>query len=456
MLPSDVEKNLLILIDPAGLHNDQKWTICNCTEINRKLINRESNLIICFQKKDFFYFIYYFTKLSISSIRNFKLYLLTNDWIIFSIFEACNSKLYREFSKKYVNKPKTLKQLFLSILPVIFLAETRYLVIFRNDITISNKNLKFLSKLEKYNYMFFSNPFGKIILANEDTFESHDKWLIKTTSNENYLPILIKEYETITQLFCKNHKINGIPQVGEVIKVNNRQFYTEKFIVGENLREKLRKLGEIKDKNSACNILDKIDEWYMNYLKSFNDPKISFVSLYKHLPILFDKCYENDQRSLLLLGNKLLKQLNSIIQMLTPIIAHNDLWPGNFIISNNTVTVIDWERATKNRAPFYDYFWMITSASIEWLIGSTRSTDYSFVIKKFLNFDDDVSKYSLNKLKFFLNYYNINNDYLMHFLYLLFMELSIQGFQIFNKSTKMDYLFYDILFYFKNRKYKTY
>jgi hypothetical protein len=134
-----------------------------------------------------------------------------------------------------------------------------------------------------------------------------------------------------------------------------------------------------------------------------------------------------------------------------PILAHNDLWPGNFVITKGGFIVIDWERATEQRAPFFDYFWMIVSTTIEYLASETKNHNYSESVRIFLRRSDSVSCHAFEKLETFLNELGINEAYLPHLLYLFFMEWSVQGFQVLGRQTNMDHLAFGELLYYAEK-----
>lgn len=445
---SPIDKNLLLLLDPIGRYSPQSWKFYDAKDCKSEILSSpDRNVVIRFPRRNLIDYCIILLMILLGRAQS-KRILFVNDGLLSSIFSANNASLYRFFSNNHLPKPKTLKRYLSSFLPLFWRAETRFIVIFNSSQqALINLKSEVLS-LESNKFMFFSNAEGKLLLAPPQALKTGQGELVKTTANPDYSSVMSKEFNTVLQLSRKEEKIFGIPLLGKDIEVGGRHFYTEKYVYGESLRERLRTLGGLGDSVQACKLLDKIDDWFWIYHVSCAGNDTALSTLYSHLAPLFSECYGDAGEALLQTGTYMIRQLEKACPVVTPITAHNDLWPGNIVITENGFTVIDWERAIEHRAPFFDYFWMVVSAVFEWIVGITGNHDYSEAMKKFLRSEDDVTCHVFQKMRNFMVRSGIAEEFMPAMLYLLFMELSVQGFQILGRLTKMDRLAFGMLKYY--------
>jgi hypothetical protein len=139
---------------------------------------------------------------------------------------------------------------------------------------------------------------------------------------------------------------------------------------------------------------------------------------------------------------------------ISPITAHNDLWPGNFVVAADGLVAIDWERAVEKRAPLFDYYWMIISAAIEHHVTVIGVVDYSRAFRLFLEEGDDVTRHATEMLKTFLGRLGLDRELHQSFLLLFLMEWSVQGYLALGRQTAMDRLAFGELTNFMETRYQ--
>lgn len=444
---SQLDKNLLLFLDPSGHYSEQSWNYIDAVVGEGKtLLSSGRNIIISFSRDQLF--AYY-----INSLKQFffrrktrKVFFI-NDGLLRSIFDASSTSAYKSFAENHLPKPRTLRQQIVALLPLVLRAETRFIIVYAQPQTMNYNNSEF-SGLDVNDFMFFSNAAGKLLLTTTETLQTGHGQIIKTTTDPEYAAVLEKEYDLVALLSVKLGTTGSLPVIGKHFEAGGRHFFTEEYILGESLRERLRVLVGQRDYVKICNIIDSLDEWFHFYNASFTGDAIPVSTVYNHLFSLFSECYGATGISVLQTGIELLRQFEKVCPFVVPITAHNDLWPGNFVVTENGFIVIDWERATENRAPFFDYFWLIISTAIESLASEVENINYSEATRRLLRCEDVVSCHALQKLKTFLNNLGISEDHLLHLLFLFFMEWSVQGFQTLGRQTDMDRLAFGELLHY--------
>ena len=441
---NQLDRNLLVFLDPVGRYADESWDFCDGF-VRRKNASPDParNLVLRFSRNQLIRYWIVTLRMLFGKKRNQRKILFVNDGLLSSFFDAGNVRVYRDFAKQQIPRPKGIRQRIAAFLPLVWRAEIRFIVIFEAMVDPSLH-----SELDAYNFMILSNAGGKLLLMTSEIVRSGHGMLVKTTANKEYVSVMQKEFDVVTALSSGNRRISGIPEMGKHFQTGGRHFFTEKFILGENLREKLRALGKRGDSRQVCSILDSLDTWFVEYQTSFVGLRVAIAPLYSHLFPLFSECYGATSRSLLETGKELLRQFDVAHSGIIPIISHNDLWPGNIVMTAHGFTVIDWERAQQHRAPFYDYFWMVVSTSIEFLASREPQCDYSEGVRIFLRRADEVSCRTFKMLSSFLQRTGGAEEYLPHLLFLFFMEWSVQGYQVLGKQTAMDRLAFGELEHF--------
>lgn len=448
---SQVDKNLLLFLDPAGRYDECAWVFVSgkASEIESKL-SSERNIVWHFSRSNLLDYFITAIKVSLGKNKNYKNVFFINDGLLSSFFYSDNISSYRAFSKNHLERPRTLRQWIVSFLPLVWRAESRYIVQFSTPIQVLSLSNEEIADLEKNDVMFFSNAAGKLLLLSHKTLESGKGTLVKTTANSCYAKVMAKEFDTVAKLSEKVGKTGCLPVIGKHYESGGRQFFTEEYIPGEGLHERLHELGRRGDPVPVCKIIDRLDEWFMLYLTSFSEPSVSTTSMYNRMFTLFADCYGDSGAELLRTGTELLSRFGDAYPGVIPITAHNDLWPGNIVMTQGGFTVIDWERATERRAPFFDYFWMVTSTVIEVL--ACDSNDFSGATRTFIRCEDHVSIYAQQKLRDFIARFGIGDKYFHHLMFLFLMELSVQGYQVLGRQTEVDRLaFAELVNYANNR-----
>jgi hypothetical protein len=291
-------------------------------------------------------------------------------------------------------------------------------------------------------FMFFSNASGKLLLTSTETLRSGEGLVIKTTSCQSYAEVMEKEFTTMLGIAEMQGESVSLPHMGKRFQAGKRIFFTEAYVKGASLREVLHRLSRRNDIPEIGAFLDRLDDWFEKYRAVFRAQPRSLISCYEHLFDAFSDLYSGHPQAGVLqekaretLAKTARKQV-----CIVPIIAHNDLWPGNLLVGADGLVAIDWERAVGNRAPLFDYYWMIISAVLEHLVCRIGISDYSRAFRLFLEESDDVSRHATAMLKAFLGRLGLDNELDQSFLLLFLMEWSVQGYLALGKQTAMDRL----------------
>lgn len=441
MILSQLEKNLLVFLDPAYRRKDDEWLFVK-PDRSVTPADLHKNQIFCFPRQNLCSYLFCSLKAGFGirqKGKKIRRVLYLNDGLLCSVFDTANTADYRAFSRNHLPRPKGLRRQLANLLPPFWRAEQRFVVIENNpDQDITNQD----DELASTDYLFFSNPAGKLMLTKAAVFRSGTGRLFKTTSVPEYAASLQHEQSIISSLSQRLPK-NRLLQGPEDLQVRQGRFcFSEKYLYGENLREVLRNWGNSDAIPRVCQMIDRLDAWFSAYRSAFSGNKTGLSALYAQKLQIFSDLNSGDTACMSLLQHirGLLAQLDRRHGGVIPGMAHNDLWPGNFIVQGEHLAVIDWERATEHSSPFFDYFWMIISATLEYLVGRNGVQDYSAAFGQFLTQKDKVCCYAFHKLETFLDQLEFNKGMIHQFLLLFLMEWSIQGFLALGRVTDMDQL----------------
>ena len=431
------EENLLIMLDPSGHLGDGTWKLIHTNKIND--ISKLHKFVLVFSRRDLIRYFLCLLEIKLSGKNKcVRKILYINDGLLCCLFSADNTIGYRAFARRHLSAPSGIRRRILKLLPPILQAEQFYIAI---EQPLDAERIKGHEQLDNLDFMFYSNAPGKLLLTNSETFTNGTGLIFKTTSVPDYVDNLDREYEAVC-LVSKNLQNPGlVPDVGVKLRVNSRCYYPEAYLSGEDLRSMLRNAGKSSSHHEAVHFLDRLDNWYTLYHASFQAVKRSLSSLYKHLLKYYELNIINcDVVTIVKYAGEFLAETGSGHGGVVPVLAHNDLWPGNFIVNGDRLTAIDWERATPERAPIFDYFWMIISAVMEYRVGQNGVQDYSVAFRQFLRKDDEVCAHAFSKLEIFLESLGFGKQTFSQFILLFLMEWSIQGVSALGKLTDMDRL----------------
>ncbi len=440
---SQLETSLLLFLDPARRWNDSAWLMIRQPENeDRAVESANRNLVFSFPRSSLLDYLRCSLAAWFKSRRHgttVRRILYLNDGLLSSVFDAGNADAYRSFSRTHLPHPQGFRRKLARLIPPFWRAEQRFIAIQQNA---PPQTAEHAAELASLDYLFFSNLRGKLMLTRTATLISGKGHIFKTTTVSEYADSLLHEQSTIkaiSQLLPHQELLHG-PQ--EKLLIQGRHFFKEEYLSGENLREVLRLFGGNNAQANACLMLDRLDAWFTAYRTAFSGTKSGLSSLYAPMLQTFSSLHTNDAEKMPLLRHvqQLLAQLDREYDGVVPITAHNDLWPGNFIVQENHLTAIDWERATPRSTPFFDYFWMIISATLEYLVGKSRIQDYSLAFRQFLQRHDDVCCHAHHKLEHFLEELGFKSSMYNQFMLLFLMEWSIQGFKALGRVTDMDQL----------------
>ena len=447
------EKNLLTFLDPASRTDENIWRFVRPGLLSGSIAhpcggkNAWGNSIFCFPRNDLFRYVLYFLCTWIGRRRKKVRYVLfLDDGILSCFFDAGRVAGYRAFARKHLPPPKGIRHRLKMLLPPVLRAEQRFIVLAEQ----TAKETPDHDDIGCLDFMFYSNEDGKLMLTMSETFLDGRGRVLKCAASAGYATNLEHEHATVRSIAGRLARPGGLPGIGDAITLNGKRFFPEDYLCGDSLRERLRLLGRTGDTDGACRLLDRLDLWYAEYRTAFTGPKTSLSSLYARPLRLFLELNESDAALALLVARMraFLASQDRNHDGVVPVTAHNDLWPGNFIVSCNRLMVVDWERATEQSAPLFDYYLMMISAVLEYRVGSNGSQDYVHAFRQFLSQGDDVCRRTHAKLRDFLVGLGFEGVTLRPFLMLFLMEWSIQGYQALGKQTDMDLLAFSELMAF--------
>jgi hypothetical protein len=451
MILGDIEKNLLLLLDPLAGDWKSGWRfvecrhakdICNSTPVEDK----SRRIVYCFSRRShLIYLLFSWHARTYRPSRVPRKILYLNDGLMSSLFDANKTACYRLLVSHHMPAPSTLRQKLIWLLPVSLRAEKRYIVLQEeNHDEYSSIDNSTCLALSKQNFMFYSNVRGKLMLTSADTLRSGKGSLIKTTANLDYAGVMEKEFRTISHISDLQGKAISIPPVGKLIKFKNRPFFAEEYVRGRNLREIIHALSNENNLKQICGYLDRLQSWFDTYRSFFKGKPCKLESCYEHVFKAYKELYGARRETPIILQKayEIIDDISKSKTCIVPILSHNDLWPGNFIVHSDNLVAVDWERAMPGRAPLFDFYWMMISLAMEYIVCGIGIIDYSRAFQMFLSETDEVSRYAAEKLKLFLESIGIPGQQQQHFLFLFLMEWSVQGYLALGHSTEMDDLAY--------------
>ncbi len=449
MIPGDIEKSLLLLLDPFAEDWKDGWRFVDCRRSSdlfssTPVEDKSKRIVYCFSRRShliYCLFKWHAQRYRLSGVPRRMLYV--NDGLMSSLFDAEETACYRLLVTHPMPTPSTLRQKLMGRLPISWRAEKRYIVMQEE---IPNKNSSIDGNaclaLDKQNFMFYSNVQGKLMLTTSDTLRSGKGSIIKTTANLDYAGVMEKEFRTMSHIADLQGKAISIPPIGRLIKIGNRPFFAEEYVRGGNLREIIHSLSHKNNIPKICGYLDRLQKWFDTYRSFFKGKPSRLESCYDHLFKAYNELYGScrETPSILQKASDIISDISKSNTCIVPIFSHNDLWPGNFIVHSDNLVAVDWERAAPGRAPLFDFYWMMISLAMEYIVSRIGVIDYARAFQMFLTETDEVSRHTAGKLKQFLETLGIPEQRHQHFLFLFLMEWSVQGYLALGHSTPMDAL----------------
>lgn len=440
MMYSWLQKTLMVFLDLSGHTKEWHWHLIkekvpSISEIFSQT-KEDGKAILCFDR---FEIVQYWTMLFKLSFCKRKfisrtVFLMIEDGLYKYIYIE-DSKAYRisrieqRSGKLFINSKQSfriwLSDKLISCIPLALRAAQRYVVVTAN----STVDFDLPSEIGSLNYMFFSSPDKKLLLASYETLCCGNGQLFKTTANAAYDAIIEKEQEIALRISQRCCHTDLLPEVRGRVEVNGRPYYQEKYIAGHSLTKRLRSPEIYKDSKAVRACIDRLDSWYGEYRRMFAGPKRSLEYLYAQIFEDFFQIFSADPEQCILAGKvqKLFAKLHGCHSGMIPVVSHNDLWPANILDTDKGLVVIDWERATFDRSEMFDYFWMIISTTLEFLSAPNGFDDFSYWFNCFLKSKDLVCIHARKKLKAHLLLNGISSDYMDLFIALFLMEFAIRG-----------------------------
>lgn len=447
----DIDPNLALFLDPAGFRSEEKWLFFEgCPKDAVQLLQQGSNLVCRFPRSRLWHQLLALAALRLKGVTASRV-LFVNDGLLSCFLHAGSRRAYRLYARHHLPKMMSLRRRIVSRLPLSLRSESTFLVLFSGEKPGQAAGAD-RAQVEATELMFFSNRLGKLLLLDARNMKSEKGEIVKTTAHVGYLPVMEREYATLSEISKKMANSNSLPHLGRHFVLNGRHFFTEKYIAGESLRAVLHRHGTRGEPVQACRILHRLDEWYGSYLGAFTGPLRPFSALSAHLLPLFSSCYRGGSPELIKVARRHLAELDQALPGVVPVVSHNDLWPGNFLCTENGLVVLDWERATPERAPFFDYFWMLVSATLEYLAGARGVRYYSDTMDSFLKAEDEVVLEAHRLLRLFLKRMGVPEPHFQALLFLFLMEGAVQGYQALGRQTDMDALIFSQLLKFTGRE----
>ena len=374
--------------------------------------------------------------------------LCIDDGLLSSYFFADRPAGYRAFSSRHLPSLRGWRSRLRRLAPLSLRAAERYLVlgVFHSPPVKTGTG----GMAKPFDFLFYSNQGGKhLFLATEDLVRGRGV-VGKTAWNETALEVAAREFQIVESLSRFNSKRSCVPRPAGCLAIGERDFFLEEYIGGTTLRDVLTDPRVCRNWEKVRMYLERQDQWFAGYRRSFEG---SPRSLALHYAPLFDRYQKHwpAETNIHAFNRRVgveLYKLSAGHPGLIPGIAHNDLWPGNFILQGERLVVVDWERSHPEGACVFDYFWMVISAAIEIYMAQKGFHDYSRGFRAFLGSEEPVCRESRERLAAFLTDMGLNATLLRMFLYLFLMEWSVQGVAVFGYATPMDRLAHEELKHF--------
>lgn len=454
MISDPLHQNLLLYIDPARPAVESGWRLVQWSASCGKEMLSETcaNVIYCFERSQLFSYLLFPGRFRQAwGGRRVRKVLYLNDGLLSSIFDAGQGRAYRAFASRHLAPARGLRRRLLALLPLALRAEKRYVVV-----TAAGERTAGCCAEERelsgQDFMFFSNLQGKLVLTSAGTLACGEGMVVKTSSCAEYLQKMEKEFRTVERLACQGYPL-AVPRPGRRFLLAGRTFYTEGYVKGKSLRKELHDLSRKEDTEAILLLLARLDAWFERYRLGFTGKPVPLMESYRHLFETFSGRYGGEAMADAVAGfaRQALSELSAQHPGVPQITAHNDLWPDNLLITADSVVAVDWERAVENRAPFFDYFWMMISSVLEHLVCHAGAGDYAGAFRLFLEERDEVSRQGRGWLNAFLRRLGLGEERLSLFLLLFLMELSVQGALALGRPTTMDSLAFGELKSFAER-----
>ncbi len=447
MMPDQLERNLLLFLDPYGEVNVATWRFVKWRRSGKAPIRPASETdtsvisIYCFDRIDIIGYFRYCRYVKTCGLPyNIRKVLFIDDGLLSSFFDADKTEGYRAFSSNHLPSATSLRQRLVRLLPLVLRAEKRYLIIGHNSTNENAIQYEVAANLTTKDFMFFSNAGGKLLLTSAETLHSGQGLVAKTTSCSAYVEVMEKEFSTMLRIAEIQGESASLPDVGKRFQFGNRIFYTESYVKGKSLRDVLHMLSCRNNIPEICAYLDRLDIWFEKYRAAFRGEPLHLALCYRHLFEAFSGQYGEHPKAGVIeeMAREAVKEIAGKHVFIVPITAHNDLWPGNMVVGDDGLVAIDWERAVENRAPLFDYYWMIISSALEYFVCKIGSVDYSRAFRLFLFGGDTVARHAVEVLNTFLLRLGLDRNMHQNFMLLFLMEWSVQGYLALGCQTDMD------------------
>ena len=449
---SQIEKNMLLLLDVEGKKQKVKCKFF----LNSEWAGWDSRD----RRKDVCIYIFERSQIITFLISSFILFWKKPDRKISKIYYVQHGLMsvlfhshflrgYHLFARNHLSSQKKFSAQAKAFLPVILWAEKRFIVLEKSDGDKEQAKHDILSQLD---FLFFSNPTGKLLLTDKKTIFKGIGIIAKTTLNPTYMKTMQKEAGTVLAI-TKSVAMKGrVPTILRQINLENRYIIIEEYIEGRSLREILRDPIVYKNVKLMENYFEQLEDWFQAYRSIFIGQPRAIIDLYEPLFKICKKIFHDNSvvSSLIIHLQKRLTDVSKRHNGLVPITAHNDLWPGNFLLTDTGLVAIDWERATNNRCEIFDYFWMIISTALEYKNGVSHKENYSEAFRFFLNTDDPICAYALSKLNNYLSRLYFDIKLMPLFISLFLLEWSVQGYIALGRKTAMDEIALEELINYQN------
>lgn len=187
--------------------------------------------------------------------------------------------------------------------------------------------------------------------------QPHPLMIIKAARTEIHQERLRREYESLQQISRMETIKDTVPKPIGMYEVESHLVTVETFVPGTPLSILLRRRDRIKEEQVRTD-LQMVQNWMQLLQRASQTEAVSTVG---RLALQYDleSC-----------GIRLPKQFIDEITSLASIFhgfsftltgSHGDLWPGNYLVQDKGVGIIDWESYCSRAVPFIDAFLFITT-----------------------------------------------------------------------------------------------
>jgi hypothetical protein len=197
--------------------------------------------------------------------------------------------------------------------------------------------------MKPFDFLFYSNEEGKhLFLATDDLVKGRGL-IAKTAWNPTALLVAEREFCIVENLRRLNPGGGCTPRPAGRLRIGGRPVFLEEYVGGNTLRDVLIDPKVCHEDERVLEYLERLDRWFACYRGKFEGPMRPLAAFYAPLFIEYRERWpaETTIHVFSLLVEERLNKISAGHEGLIPAVAHNDLWPGNFIVRGDRLVAVD-------------------------------------------------------------------------------------------------------------------